>query len=83
MNFYSYIKKKIEDGTVKNMYRAGVCTYKVTRYVDIYEKYLEYKNSGDPISNSVMSTSIDFNISERQVWKIIKFMDDDLFSDTL
>lgn len=79
MTFYTYLKRKVEDGTIKNLYKKGILAYKVTSYLDVYEKYKEYLNKKERISSAVEQTSIDLKVSDRQVWKIIRFMEDDIF----
>ena len=79
MTFYTYLKRKVEDGTIKNLYKKGILTYKVTSYLDVYEKYKEYLSKKERISSAVELTSIDLKVSDRQVWKIVKFMEDDIF----
>ena len=70
MNAYSKIKtisKEQQDLLIK----LGFLKSTFRRNVSIYEKYLLYREQGEPSTDAIVHTADDFNVSDRHVFRIV------------
>ena len=80
MNRYELILKCKKDNSFTNLVASGLISITVASWFDIYENFLrEVKESRDKSKKQryvcVTNTVDMFKISERQVYKIISFME--------
>jgi len=70
MTYYTHIKK-IPHETTEILIKQGFLKSTFLRNVEIYERYLLYRERGEPSTEAAVHTADDFGISDRHVFSII------------
>lgn len=66
---YEFILKLKKQGVFVDLIASGLMSVSVAGWFDIYELYLKYKNAKE------VADILDNKISDRHVYRIIKFME--------
>lgn len=66
---YEFILKLKKQGVFVDLIASGLMSINVAGWFDIYELYLKYKNVKE------VADILDNKVSDRQVYRIIKFME--------
>jgi hypothetical protein len=73
MTYFNYINENFD--RVKKEICMGLISPSTMRYYSIYSRVDYYKKLNNSLRDSVIFTSIDFNIGENWVYKIIQNME--------
>ncbi len=69
--------KGLDPAHLELLKRLGYLKQTFQRNVAIFERYLAYRESGEPKTDAVVHTADDFHISDRHVFTIIRAFSED------
>jgi hypothetical protein len=73
MTYFSYINDNLE--SVKREIRMGLISCAILKHYSIYSRYDYYNKINYNRRDAIIYTSLDFNVSEQWIYKIIQNME--------